>query len=456
MTNKSEILDQQPPSDESAERAIVGCVLLDPAIVDDVCEIIEPTMLYTEAARLFVGRIMRMSDAGQKITAATIIDALQENGELDRIGGSAYLAECSSVLSTDWQFYAEKIRRMYGLRQIIDVALPTIQRAYRGDDPSDVAEAMENALAAIGADKQESTVTAKDAALDVVLEIDKAIRNNGSLGVPTGFPKFDNNIGGLFAGQLIILAARTSGGKSAMAAQIARYSGDAGRMTLYVSLEMGATELAMRGICADAGVSSSVIRTGRIDADERKALSEAAERYATTSIIFDCRPRQTVASIRRTARRLMRQGLRLLVVDYLQLIQPADLRIKRYEAIGQMTGDLKALARELEIPVLCLAQLSRESEKEGRPRLRHLRESGSIEMDADVVMLLDRPVGGIVENGQRQGDACLDVAKNRSGATGIFYLNWDGPSTSFSEVGACDQPNYEPAFADCSGGSDQW
>jgi replicative DNA helicase len=464
VTSKSEILDQLPPSDESAERGIIGILMTEPSLLDEVGDQLTPSMFYAESARLVFGRMLALSEVGKEISPATLIDGLKANNELMPVGGSAYLLECTGALVSDWKFYAKKIREAHELRQLIATFSTGLQDSYASIPSETIVERTETALSAIGRDRGSQTlVTSRQAAEDALAEFDKAIANKGSLGLPTGLEKYDSNFGGLFGGQLIVLGARTGVGKSALASQIAQYSGAAGRSVLYVSLEMGATELIQRSICGLAGVSLSKIRSGKVTEPEIKLLSDAATEHSKRAVIFDCRPRLTVSAVRRAARRLARKGLSLIVVDYAQLLTPSDPRAKRYEAIGQITADLKGLAMELGIPVLALAQLSRESEKDGRPRLRHLRESGSIEQDADVVMLLDRPFGGVKEGNAVVADACLDVAKNRSGATGSIYLNWDGGKTMFTQSSHIPttrssnqtQGKYQE-FANNEGTSEQW
>ena len=259
--------------------------------------------------------------------------------------------------------------------------------------------------------------------------------------MPTGLQAFDLHYGGLFRGELIILAARTAVGKTSLAAQIATYNALAGRLVYFASCEMSASELVLRAACGQAGVSLQAIRSGRATDAEHGRVEEALSELSAAALMIDDRPELSVASIRRETRRLARKGLALITVDYLQLLMPADRKLQRYEQIGQMTAGLKALARELDVPVLVLGQLSRAAEVADEPRLCHLRESGSIEQDADVVLLLHRPEDALEADGDRW-DADLIIAKNRNGPSGRVKLDWDGTLMQFRVHQRAEYPEF--------------
>ena len=261
-------------------------------------------------------------------------------------------------------------------------------------------------------------------------------------GLLIGIDQFDTEIGGLFPSELSILAARTSAGKTALAMQIAERIAASGRLVYLASLEMSPASLAMRSLCGMAGVDGLQLRTGRLNPDEAKRLAVAANQYAARALRIDRRPGLRVFDVFRTARRLMRDGLALVIVDYLQLLTPDNERDNRERQVAKMTFSLKAMARELKIPVLVLSQLNRQTEQQDRPGLVNLRESGAIEQDADMVLFIHRPRDGIVdrvknsvnklEDIRRPWPAELILEKNRSGPTATYKLDWDARYTRFT------------------------
>jgi replicative DNA helicase len=216
---------------------------------------------------------------------------------------------------------------------------------------------------------------------------------------------------------------------------------------------MGRVELVTRMACGLAGVNSKRLRTGQLTKEDQAALAETSTRISSAALHIQDRAGLTVYEIRRAARRLHRKGLALVVVDYLQRITPADAKLPRHQQIGQITDGLKQLARELDVPVLCLCQLNRESEKESRPRLSHLRESGSIEQDADMVLILHRKNGGSDEENHADRQAHLFVEKNRNGETGAIRLTWTPERTRYDggwQAATRAMPNHESAFEEFS------
>jgi replicative DNA helicase len=268
----------------------------------------------------------------------------------------------------------------------------------------------------------------------------------------------DQELGGLHPGELIVLAARPRMGKTALALQFARQIAEDGRHVLFVSLEMAGSELANRALCGIAGVDGSRVRNGRLSERDLTLLEFAGERLAKAALHLVDAPSVTVGDIRATAKALHRRHrLSLVVVDYLQRVTADDRRLQRYQQLGQISGDLKRLARELGVPVLALAQLSREleSDKKPRPRLSHLRESGDIEADADVVLLLHREEV-YRRDADLRGKALLIVAKNRNGPSEMdFKLRWEAATTTFAAEGDPKGVDWETANAS-EDGFDPW
>jgi replicative DNA helicase len=258
--------------------------------------------------------------------------------------------------------------------------------------------------------------------------IDAIQRHGHAGGVPTGLIDFDRDHGGLFPGELIILAARPGCGKSSLALQIAKHNGERGRLVYFASLEMSKEELSLRMACGDAGVSNRLVRNGTLEREASHKLAEALAEQGNMNIDIHDEAGLSVAAIRREIRRRKKRGLTLAVIDYLQLITPDDSRVVREQQVATITRDLKNTARKYAIPILCLCQLNRQVDEYEIPKLSHLRESGAIEQDSDVVMFLSRHR----QNDSEPHNATWTVAKNRNGETGSLRMEWDGPRTRFS------------------------
>jgi replicative DNA helicase len=439
----SEILDRLPPQNLEAEKGVLGSVLLKPEVLDDVATILREEDFYAEANQRVYRHLLAIHDEGRRIDVLLLVERLKQHGDLEVVGGTAYIAElaASSPISSNARHYAESVIKYARRRAYIHAGTELLRDSW---DPTanedDILDAAESALSKIRTGQyQGGPVTAQQAAEAFVLKVDRACERKGEVGILTGLELFDTEAGGLFPGDLIILAARTSVGKTALALQIADHAAARNRLVYFASLEMVPADLAGRTICGIAGVSGLAARTGKLNKDELRALTKGAETYAKRAIRIDKRPGMKVYDIRRAARRLVKDGLRMVVVDYLQLLTPDNPRLQRYEQVGQQTKALKELALELDVPLLCLCQLNRAAEQQDYPTLANLRESGSIEQDADMVMLLHRPAGGIeipVPGSKRKERAAwpaeLILAKYRHGDTFTVRLDWDPRFTRFS------------------------
>ncbi len=437
----SEILDRLPPQDLGAEKATLGSILLDSNRLMDVTEHIGPDDFYADANRKLFSRMLAMDAAGQRIDTMLLADALRQAGDYEAAGGAEYLAEVlqSVAVAAHAAYYAKIVARKSAYRRLIHSAYEILREAYsQVEDPESILDAAERDLTAIGTGAHEGEpVHIAQAVQAAMAQIDAIAERRQGCGLFTGLWDVDKQIGGLFPGELCILAARPGQGKTSLALQISHYVASHRHCVLYVSLEMGAEELAVRLMAGEAQVSSRKIRTAQISDDDRRALLGVAQPLADLPLYVDDRPGTTVPQIRRRARRLARRGLSLLVVDYLQRLTPAEARgIKRHEQIGEMTRQLKQLARELKVPLLCLCQLNRSADERDEPRLSDLRESGDIEADADVVMfILIKPLkeGGTPEaRSLKPHDAKLIWGKNRNGETGTFPLTWIPFRTRFT------------------------
>ena len=436
----SEALDQVSPRSLEAEKGALASCLLDPKRIDAVAQIVVPDDFYAEANQKLCTHLLGMSGEGAAIDITLLAERLKQAGDLEAVGGTAYLAELlhSVPVAAHAVYYAKIVRDKAKYRRLSLVGAELLRDAQNETaDPAELAARTEARLSdAIGSERS-SDVTQAEEAVDAALAQADQRRQGKCGGLMTGIYQFDRDQGGLFAGELVVLAARPRMGKTSMACQITTHAATTGRRVLFVSLEMAAAELTTRMMCSLAGVDSNRVRTGSITDSELASLREAGDVLRGTPLFIWDRAGVSVADIRRRAKLLASQDhLSLVIIDYLQRLLPADPRAKRYEQVGQMAGDLKRLARELEVPVLCLCQLNRqvESTPDHRPRLAHLRESGDIEQDADQVVFLHRPEVYQPDDADLRGQAVLIVEKNRNGPTGEFNLVWDAPTTTFRAI----------------------
>lgn len=430
-----EILDRIPPQDLEAERAVLGSVLLDSSCCDDVAELLRIEDFYADAHQRLYGHLLGMRDAGEKIDALLLKERLTREGDFEAIGGTAYLAEVAQSVpyAANALHYARIVARKAKYRDMIHTATELLRSAYEEDEPDEILNRTERALGGIGQVKAEGPVPFQKVVLEAVERIDEMMRTKQGLGLPTGMMDFDEFYGGLFPGELTILAAKPSFGKTALATQIAVYNASYGRPVYLASLEMSQLEITTRLLCGASGVSSQQVRGGNLAPGDVQRLAEASSTLASATLYLDDRSQLGTADIQRTARRLARDGLRLIVVDYLQLLTPANPKDSRNEQVGGMARHLKGLARELDVPVLCLCQLNRQAAVDRWPELHHLRDSGEVEQDADVVTFLHKgratwPPG---EQNTKPDEARWIIAKNRMGETGTVQLHWSSTLVGF-------------------------
>ena len=446
----SEILDRLPPCSPEAEKGVMGSMILDPAVCDDVSAIVAPDDFYSDANQRLCRCLLAMHDEGKRIDVTLLVNRLKQEGDFEAIGGSAYLAEVAQSVpyAANATHYAEIVAEKSRRRRIIQASTEVLRDAYSDHVPSeDLVAAQVAELERIATRRKAEVATAMQIMVTVSETIDRAERKELA-GLPTGLVDVDQRLGGLFNEELIILAARPRMGKTAMATQIMRHVSGQGRSVVTISLEMSQGELGTRMVCARAGVDNNRIRTATLTQFDMASLIEALNELSNSTFGVIDTPSMTVAAMRAAARQHQRSvGLDLLIVDYLQRIQPADPRAQRHQQIGQITIGLKRIARELRIPVLCLAQLSREAEKgDFRPRLSHLRESGDIEADADVVLFLHRPEIYAPKDRDLAGKAELIVGKNRNGPTPEFELRWEPQTATFQTPARTWEENATVAF----------
>ncbi len=442
----AEILDRQPPRNLEAEKGVLGSILLLPDVCDDVALVLRADDFYDDANRKLYEHLSAMHEAGQRIDVTLLVDRLRRKGDLELIGGMAYLAEVAGSVpnAAHAVYYSHIVRDKSTLRQLILTSTEILRDSYdESFEPREMLSRAEEKVFSILEKRGAGEVSSiADVLHESMVRIDARMKGEHTIGgVDTGFTDFDSLTGGLHDSELIILAARPSMGKTALAMNIAEFAAISNNVTtLFVSLEMSALELGDRLLCSAARVNGHRLRNGTISNDDRRKLVEKANEISQAPLFVDDKPSRTMTEIAATARRLKRKNkLGLVVIDYLQLIEPDNPKDPRQEQVAKIARRLKGLARELESPVLCLAQLNRQAEvaKENRPRLSHLRESGAIEQDADVVMFVHREEYYQTNEEDRarvSGQAEIIVAKQRNGPIGDVKLHWHHEFTRFENA----------------------
>lgn len=441
----TELLDKQPPFDGEAEVGVLGSILLMPTVIDEVALTLRPDDFYDDAHRKLYTHMIGMHDANVRIDITLLADRLRTTGDLDLIGGPAFLAKLWNAVpnAAHALYYAKIVREKATFRELINASTDILRDAYEqaGEAKHSLSQAEQKIFGILDSRGATSVQPIREVLHVAMDRIEARIRGEHTTGgVDTGFADLDGLLGGLHNSELVILAARPSMGKTAFAMNIAEYvATQLHAPTLFVSLEMSAVELADRLLCSSARVNSHKLRNGSLSADDRKKLVRTAAEISEAPLFVDDAPSRTVTEIAAAARRIRRRESRLglVVIDYLQLIEPDNPRDPRQEQVARIARRLKGLARELEVPVLCLAQLNRQAEdsKDHVPRLSHLRESGAIEQDADVVMFVHREEyfrrGD--EKDEVAGQAEIHIAKQRNGPVGQVDLIWLKEFTRFDD-----------------------
>jgi replicative DNA helicase len=424
--------DRLPPHSREAERCVLGSMLRDNGVIGDVLQVIRADNFYADAHQKIFSAIVGLWDQSRPADLVMLAEILKEQKHIDDIGGYAYLGELWDAAPTaaNAEHYARVVRDKAIVRHLIHAGTEVLRDAYDQSMPAeDLLEAAERKILDIA----EMGITGQTYTLDQAIKeaydrIDiRQQRGQTSIsGLATGFIDLDDKTAGLQNSELIILAARPSVGKTALALNIARHVAvEEEHPVFFVSLEQSRIELAERLLCSQARVDSHLIRKGNLGAQNMQKLIEAGGILRSAKLFIDDTPGQGMLRVAANARRLkLREHIRLVIIDYLQLIEPDNRRENRQEQVASISRRLKFLARELQIPVLALAQVNRSSEdRQGhKPRLADLRESGSIEQDADTVMLMHRPE--LYEPGQHEGVVEVSIAKQRNGPTGEVSLTY--------------------------------
>jgi len=433
-------LGKVPPHDIEAEQAVLGSMLTDQDAVIDAIEVLKEEDFYREDHKIIFAATMSLYNKAEPIDIITVKDELIGSGKLENIGGIEYLAILPDKVPTsaNAQKYIKIVEEKSILRKLIKTANELISLGYAQNEEIDtIVDQAEKKIFNILQDKnQKGCVALKDILVDTFAEIEKLYNQKEPItGVPTGFAELDYKTAGLHNSELILIAARPAMGKSAFALNIATHVAVNAKVpTIIFNLEMSKSQLVSRMLCSEAMVDSNKIKTGKIEEDDWIKLATALGPLSEAPIYIDDTAGITVAEIRAKCRKLkMEKGLGLVVIDYLQLIQGSGKKASREQEISEISRSLKILAKELDVPVIALSQLSRAAEQRAdhKPMLSDLRESGAIEQDADIVMFIYRD-DYYNPDSEKKGLAEIILAKHRGGSTGSVELVWLGNYTKFA------------------------
>lgn len=435
-----ELFQKMPPWSLEAEQGVLGGILLDNKEIHVAMEILEEGDFYREGHRVIYRAMQELFERGEPIDILTLVEQLKREDKLERAGGVAYLASLPDLTpsSNHVGIYANIVRSKSLLRNLIGTAQEIIARAY--EDPTEVHEFLDEAEGMIfelgGKKRKSGFYSFKELAKQTIDLIDKISERQGLItGTPTGFKDLDDMTAGLHAGDLIIVAGRPAMGKTALALNIARNAAVEHKIPVaFFSLEMSKDQLAVRLLCMEARINSHSIRHGYVSREDWGKLIRAANVLQDAPIFIDDSPAISVLEMKSKARRLKTESkVGLVMVDYLQLMRGKQTRdSNREQEIADISRSLKALAKELDVPVVALSQLNRAVEIRGdkMPRLADLRESGAIEQDADLIIFVHRETGAEV-SAEERARAKIIIGKQRNGPTGVVDLTFLEESTRF-------------------------
>ncbi|WP_344734500.1 replicative DNA helicase, partial [Nocardioides fonticola] len=434
--------DRTPPQDMAAEQSVLGAMLISKDAIAEAVEVVRGPDYYRPAHETIHDVIVELYGRSEPVDMITVAAELQRRGELQRVGGAPYLHTLSAnvPIAANAAYYAEIVREKAILRRLVDAGTRIVQMGYAGE--GEVDDIVDNAQAEVYkiADKRATEDYAPlSAIMDGVLDEIEAIGNReaGLYGVPTGFADLDELTNGLHSGQMIIIAARPAMGKSTVALDFCRAASIHNNLTsAFFSLEMTRSEITMRLLSAEAKVPLNHIRNGQMSDEDWNKLARKMGEVSSAPMFIDDSPNMTMMEIRAKARRLkQRHDLKLMVIDYLQLMSSGKKVESRQLEVSEFSRQIKLLAKELEIPIIALSQLNRGPEQRGdkRPMMSDLRESGSIEQDADMVILLHRE-DVYEKESTRPGEADLIVAKHRNGPTRDITVAFQGHYSRFVDM----------------------
>ncbi|MGV8969654.1 MAG: replicative DNA helicase [Microbacteriaceae bacterium] len=434
--------DRVPPHDLLAEQSAIGGMLLSKDAVADVVELVRGPDFYIPKHEIIFEAVLNLYSHGEPTDVIAVTDELTKTGELVRAGGAEYLHTLTGLVPTaaNAGFYSSIVAEKAVLRRLVEAGTRIVQMGYASE--GEVVDLVNNAQAEIyavtGGVESEDFVPLTDAVTTAIDEIEAAKGRDGQMvGVPTGFSELDELTNGLHPGQLIILAARPALGKSTLGLDLARAAAIHNDMPVIIfSLEMGRSEIAMRLLSAESSVGLQSMRKGTVHSGDWTTIAQTRGRINDAPLYIDDSPNMTLVEIRAKCRRLkQRVGLKMVIIDYLQLMTSGKRVESRQQEVSEFSRALKLLAKELEVPVIAISQLNRgpEQRADKKPALSDLRESGSLEQDADMVILLHRESAYEADN-PRAGEADLIVAKHRNGPTRTITVGFHGHFSRFVDL----------------------
>ena len=436
--------DRIPPQNVEAEQSVLGAMLISREAIEKACEILREDDFYRQDDRIVFGAIKDLHERNEAVDLVTVIEELRKKGKLDAVGGSQTITNLSNAVPTaaNVEYHAKIVEEKSLRRQLINAATDIAATGYEED--TDIArtidEAEQKILSVANRTQTGGIVKIRDIVRGAMERIEELYDSKEAFtGLPTGFTDFDKMTSGLQPSDLIIVAARPSVGKSSLVLNIAEHVGIKGhKSVIFFSLEMSKEQLVQRMLCSQAGIDASRLRIGQLQDQEWPNLIAAADRLSNASIMLDDTPGMTAMEMRSKARRWKAEnGLDLIIVDYLQLMQGSSKRASdnRQQEMSEISRSLKGLARELNVPVIALSQLSRsvESRTSKRPMLSDLRESGALEQDADIVCFIYRD-DYYNPDTEQKNVAELIVAKHRNGPVGTVNLFFQKDTTHFFDL----------------------
>ena len=447
----NEMIDRVPPHNNEAEQSVIGAIFLEPQALITAAEVLIPEDFYRMAHQKIFNTMLLLSDKGQAIDVVTVTEELSAKKELEDVGGISYLSEIANSVPTAANIvhYSNIVEEKALLRRLIRVATTIVEDGYTREDEVEalLSEAEKNMMEVSNRKNAGDFKHIKDVLVQTYDNIELLHTQKGDVtGISSGFTDLDKITAGFQRNDLIIVAARPSVGKTAFALNVAQNAATSGENVAIFSLEMGADQLVMRMLCAEGNIDAQVMRTGALEAEDWRKLTMAMGSLSNTGIYIDDSSGIRVNEIRSKCRRLKQEhGLDMVIIDYMQLIsgsgKPGE---NRQQEVSDISRSLKGLARELEIPVIALSQLSRnvESRVDKRPMLSDLRESGSIEQDADIVSFLYREDYYDKET-ENENMIEIIIAKQRNGPTGTVTLAFAKEYNKFVNV---DWSQHSPAY----------
>jgi replicative DNA helicase len=435
--------DRTPPQDLAAEQSVLGGMMLSKDAIADVVEHLRGGDFYKPAHELVYEAILDLYGRGEPADAVTVSAELTKRGEMARVGGAPYLHTLISMVPTaaNAGYYARIVRERAVLRRLVEAGTRIVQLGYatEGGDVDDLVNSAQAEVYAVTEQRtSEDYLPLADILNGTMEEIEAAgHRGEGMVGVPTGFAELDRLTNGLHPGQMIVLAARPAIGKSTMALDIARSASiKHGLTSVIFSLEMTRNEITMRMLSAEARVPLQNMRKGQMRDEDWQKLAATMGKISSAPLFVDDSPNMSLMEIRAKCRRLkQRHDLKLVIIDYLQLMSSGKRVESRQQEVSEFSRALKLLAKELEVPVIAISQLNRGAEQrtDKKPMLSDLRESGAIEQDADVVILLHRE-DAYERESPRAGEADFIVAKHRNGPTDTIVVAFQGQYARFVDM----------------------